>query len=107
MSSINRVLRNLAATKEQGSHHQVTEENEMMNMNMNMNMMLWPGDAGQCVRQAADVQRAGGELGVVRSHALRPPPGQALIENSPPKLGPETAANRRGKNRCRMHALSM
>ena len=49
----------------------------MMNTNMNMNMVLWPGDAGQCVRQAADVQRAGGELGVVRSHTLRHPPGPA------------------------------
>ena len=37
-----------------------------------------PGDPGQCVRQAEDVQRAGRQLGLVRgSHALRHSPGAA------------------------------
>ena len=68
-------------------------------MNMNMNTMLWPGDAGQCVRQAADVQRAGGELGVVRSHALRHPPGPARRPAHPPRAAtplPDQQGDSRG-----------
>ena len=71
----------------------------MMNMNMNMNMMLWPGDAGQCVRQAEDVQRAGGELGVVRCHALRHPPGPARRPAHPPRAAtplPDQQGDSRG-----------